>query len=107
MKKPSIHTRQAISLSASILGVLLVGTIVYHEIENLRWIDAFYFSVITLTTIGYGDIAPSTDFSKLFTILYAFIGIGFLMAYLNLIGNRRIDRLHKRSKKNHEKEERE
>lgn len=32
--------------------------------------DSLYFSVIAVTTVGFGDITPSTDASKLFTIFY-------------------------------------
>ena len=34
--------------------VIAVGTVFYRVVEDLRWIDAVYFSVITLTTVGYG-----------------------------------------------------
>jgi voltage-gated potassium channel len=74
---------------------LLVGTVFYHYVESLIWLDAFYFSVVSLTTVGYGDISPQTSFGKLFTVFYLLIGIGLLFSFISLITKRR---LHKHSK---------
>jgi voltage-gated potassium channel len=60
---------------------LLSGTFFYAGVEGLRLFDAFYFSVITLSTVGYGDFTPQTDFGKLFTIVYIFTGVGLLVAF--------------------------
>ena len=65
------------------LVILCGGALFYSQVEGLRWIDAFYFSTITLTTIGYGDIAPQTDIGKLFTMFYAVMGIGIIGAFAN------------------------
>ncbi|MBN2236168.1 MAG: two pore domain potassium channel family protein, partial [Bacteroidales bacterium] len=43
-------------LSITALVILINGTIVYHFVEGWKWLDAFYFSAITLTTVGYGDL---------------------------------------------------
>ena len=64
-------------------GVLLTGTLAYRLLEDWGWIDSFYFSVITLTTVGYGDLSPSTPASKLFTVVYVISGISLIGAYLN------------------------
>ena len=57
---------------------LISGTIFYSTVEGLRPLDALYFSVMTLTTVGDGQFSPKTDFGKIFTILYIFIGIGLV-----------------------------
>nr|7PA0_A Chain A, Potassium channel protein [Bacillus cereus ATCC 14579]7PA0_B Chain B, Potassium channel protein [Bacillus cereus ATCC 14579]8A7X_A Chain A, Potassium channel protein [Bacillus cereus ATCC 14579]8A7X_B Chain B, Potassium channel protein [Bacillus cereus ATCC 14579] len=61
---------------------LISGTIFYSTVEGLRPIDALYFSVVTLTTVGC-DISPQTDFGKIFTILYIFIGIGLVAGFIH------------------------
>lgn len=63
--------------------VLATGTVVYHYVENWSWVDSFYFSSVALTTVGFGDLAPSTDGSKLFTVFYIFSGISLIGATLN------------------------
>jgi len=61
-------------------GTLLVGMIAYHFLEGWSYLDSLYFSVITLATVGYGDLTPTTPIAKLFTILYVVNGIAILLA---------------------------
>ncbi len=65
--------------------VLGFGTVMYHFLEGWRWLDALYFSVITLTTIGYGDFSPQTDGGKLFTTIYILIGLGMILSFINTV----------------------
>lgn len=69
-------------LAVSALGLVLAGTVVYRFLEDWSWVDSLYFSVIAVTTVGFGDITPSTDASKLFTILYVISGITIVTTYL-------------------------
>lgn len=79
------------------LVVLGIGIVFYHSVEALSWIDSLYFCVITLTTIGYGDIVPKTDLGKLFTTVYVIIGIGIFAAVINyLIKRAAVQRISKR-----------
>jgi voltage-gated potassium channel len=70
-------------LTAIAFIVLLSGTTFYHYVENWRWLDSLYFSVISLATVGYGDFSPKTDLGKIFTIFYLIIGLGIFAALLN------------------------
>lgn len=74
--------RQLLAITAIILAI---GTISYHYIEGWTWIDALYFSIITLTTIGYGDFSPQTTAGKLFTIGYIVIGVGMILGFINAV----------------------
>lgn len=76
-----------------IIATLIVasGTVFYATVEGWRILDALYFSVMTLTTIGYGDIHPVTDFGKVFTILYAVAGIGIFVALMTEIARAHFD----------------
>ena len=65
--------------------ILIIGTITYHYVEGWTWLDAFYFSVITLTTIGYGDFSPQTVNGKIFTMVYIFIGLGIILGFINTV----------------------
>jgi voltage-gated potassium channel len=65
--------------------VLSGGSVAYHYIEGWSWIDSVYFSVVTLTTVGFGDFAPQTDAGKLFTIFYITIGIGIILSFINAL----------------------
>lgn len=57
------------------LTIIPVGTIGFHMIEGWSYLDALYVSVITLATIGYGDIHPVTNMGKLWAIFLAIAGL--------------------------------
>jgi voltage-gated potassium channel len=79
-----IH-RQYILVGVAAIVVLFVGAIFYHLVEHFSWLNSFYFCVITLTTIGYGDIVPKTDAGKIFTIFYVIVGIGIIATFANIL----------------------
>jgi hypothetical protein len=74
----AVRAPEAQALMATTALVLLGGTLFYMLVEGWSAVDALYFSVVTLATIGYGDLTPTTDLSKLFTVLYVLIGIGLV-----------------------------
>lgn len=61
---------------------LVTGTFFYHWSECWETVDAHYFSVWTPTTIGYGDLLPTSAAAKLFTVMYSLIGIGIIAAFI-------------------------
>ena len=66
-----------------ILLTLLVGaTLFYSSVEGWSIIDALYFSVMTMSTIGYGDLVPTTTWSKSFTIIFSILSISFFAAVI-------------------------
>jgi hypothetical protein len=81
--------------------ILVVGVLVYHALEGWSVLDALYFCVITLATIGYGDLTPTTPIAKLFTIVYVFNGIGILLAVFDRVREIRVQRMTARTGRNH------
>ncbi len=71
------------------LGILALGTVVYHLIEGWSWVDAFYFSSVAVTSVGFGDFTPTSDLSKLFTVFYIFSGLTLIGMWLSLRLKRR------------------
>lgn len=80
MKDPEFR-----ALFTLVVILLATGTWFYARVEGWSALDAFYFSVVTLTTIGYGDFSPTTPVSKIFTIFYILIGIGLLLGFVNTV----------------------
>jgi voltage-gated potassium channel len=62
--------------------ILAGGTLFYRGAEGWSAVDALYFSVITLTTIGFGDLTPTSDGAKLFTVVYTLLGIGVVASFV-------------------------
>ena len=56
-------------------GVFLIGTFWYHIVEGWSWLDAAFMTVITLSTVGYGEIRPLGHRGRLFTIALIFMGV--------------------------------
>lgn len=75
-----------------LLGVvtlmLIAGAHIYHRLEGWSYLNALYFTVITLTTIGYGDFSPQTNLGKIFSMLYILLGLGVLGALIGLISSK-------------------
>lgn len=71
--------------------VVGIGTVFYRFVEDLAWLDSLYFSVITLTTVGYGDFSPVTSTGKVFTMFYVLAGIGIFVALVTEIGQHLVD----------------
>jgi hypothetical protein len=67
------------------LAFLLLGALVYHWLEGWSYLDALYFCVITLATVGYGDLTPTTPAGRLFTIVYVINGVVILLALFDRI----------------------
>ena len=80
-------TSRGVLLSAALL--LLAGTIIFMIVEDFSPLDSFYFSFITLATIGYGDFTPATDVGKIVTVAYSIAGLGIMAALISSIATRR------------------
>jgi TRAP-type C4-dicarboxylate transport system permease small subunit len=70
---------------STVILLFIIGTIVYHELEGWSYVDSFYFTGVTLTSIGYGDLHPTTDISKVFTVIFGLSGVGIVLAVLTII----------------------
>ena len=67
-------------------ALVLTGTLFFWRFEE-GWslIDALYFCVVTLTTVGYGDLHPTSAGTQIFTIIYILTGLGILVALLSSV----------------------
>ena len=80
------QTRDRKVVYLSLLGLVLyivVGGMIYSEwLEPMSFIDGMYFAVVTFTTVGYGDINPTSEGSKAFTIVFVLIGVAITSSIL-------------------------
>ena len=72
-------------LYVAVGGLLTTGTIFYAVVERWSILDALYFSVTALTTVGFGDFTPQTALGKAFTIIFVLAGVGLLLAFANAV----------------------
>lgn len=81
------------ALAVLLVLLLMSGTVFYHYAERWSLLDCLYFCVMTISTVGYGDLVPTGDFSKTFTIL----GIGLFASFVAKLVALRLD-LHSKTK---------
>ncbi|UKM63708.1 potassium channel family protein [Flavobacteriaceae bacterium GSB9] len=79
-----------------VIFLLIGSTLFYYQYENWLVIDALYFSVMTMSTVGYGDFVPNTVTSKIFTIIFTFLSIGAFVALTANMIQLSIDNSHKK-----------
>jgi hypothetical protein len=66
------------------LVVTISGTIGFMLLEDISFIDAFYYNIVTMSTVGYGDIHPTNEASRLFAVLLIIMGGG---TFIGVIAN--------------------
>jgi len=71
----------------------VIGSFVIFSIESQHpdsqintMFDATWWTVATVTTVGYGDIVPVTETGKIVAIFYMFFGIGVLALFISVLG---------------------
>lgn len=87
MKRKDRHA--LISLTA-LITVIIAGTIAFKILEDWTVIEALYFTVATITTVGYGDLHPTTDASRLAAIGLLLLGVTTVLTSLTVLGTRYI-----------------
>jgi voltage-gated potassium channel Kch len=98
-----------------ILLVILVtllssATVFYWRVEGWSPVDALYFSVMTMSTIGHDGFVPTTTLSKLFTIIFLFLSIGIYIAVLAkivkvILSEKKVSMALKKNKKEQKKQQ--
>jgi hypothetical protein len=58
---------------------IVIAMVIMHYLEDWHYTDAFYFTVVTISTVGYGDFHPTNDRSRVFIIFYTIVGTGLLV----------------------------
>ncbi|MDR7866734.1 MAG: potassium channel protein [Sporomusaceae bacterium] len=61
---------------AAFVVLLTFGTFGFMAVENLSPMDSFYMTVVTVATVGYGDIVPKTTAGRIFTMVLIVLGVG-------------------------------
>ena len=99
--------RKGLFLVTLLVLVFVFGTLGYIEFEGWSVLDAFYMTVITLATIGYGEVHPLTTAGRIFTIVLIFVGLGIFAVMVGSVSHAVVDRqfhrLFDRSKKMRER----
>ncbi|EPY76690.1 potassium channel subfamily K member 17 [Camelus ferus] len=87
---------------AGIIQAYQNGDVILGNTTSMgRWefVGSFFFSVSTITTIGYGNLSPSTMAARLFCIFFALVGIPLNLVVLNRLGHLMQQGVHRCARK--------
>lgn len=87
------------AIAILLVFLLLGGSVFFHQVQGWPLLDSLYFCVMTITTTGYGDLAPTMAVSKIFTMAYALLGIGLFATFVGKLVTLPTDH-HKKRKEN-------
>ena len=60
----------------SLVAIITLGTVFFHLVEGWSWLDSYFFTVITVSTVGYGKLVPVTPAGMIGTTVFIFVGLG-------------------------------
>ena len=94
------RTPLLVVLGLAIVYVIVSATVLFNVEPGMfnSFLDALYWSVISLTSIGYGDICPVTDIGRILTMISAFLGVAIIALPSGIIAAGLINELNKRDR---------
>ena len=64
------------SIFATLIGIIALSTAYFHYFEKWTILDSLFFTVVTISTVGYGNLVPVTAAGKIGTMVLIFSGLG-------------------------------
>lgn len=100
VKKGRMRIRLKVALALGVVVLCIgIGVGVMHFVESLGWLDSFYLSVMSVTTVGYGDHAFKTLHGRIFAAIWLLVStLAVARAFLYL-AEARVDKRHRRMAK--------
>ncbi|MFP7673073.1 potassium channel family protein [Marivita sp. S0852] len=74
------------TILATLAAVILAGTVFFRWAEGWSWLDSYFFTVITLSTVGYGSLVPETAIGKIGTTVFIIVGLGIFAVAIQQFG---------------------
>ncbi len=83
----------------AIIILTSIGAFFMQAYEGWSLLDAYYWSTVTLATVGYGDLLPTKPETKIFTIFYIILGVSAMLYFLTKLSKKVTVELKKHSYK--------
>ncbi|SNS58376.1 potassium channel family protein [Antarctobacter heliothermus] len=75
-----------LSLFLTLGLIIALGTVFFRYVEGWSWLDSYFFSVVTLSTVGYGELVPATAAGKIGTTVFILLGLGIFAVAIQQFG---------------------
>jgi voltage-gated potassium channel len=76
-----------LAIGGVLVSAGVIGTIGFHFIEGWPLFDAFYMSLMTLTTVGYGEVHPLSFYGRLFASFLMLVGVATVFVSFAVLGD--------------------
>jgi voltage-gated potassium channel len=77
---------KALTLLAMLVLIIAGGTVFFRHVEGWSWLDSYFFTVVTLSTVGYGELVPATALGKIGTTVFILMGLGIFAVAIQQFG---------------------
>ncbi|MEN8684050.1 potassium channel family protein [Marivita sp.] len=74
------------TLVVTLMTIIIGGTAFFRWAEGWSWLDSYFFTVVTLSTVGYGNLVPQTDIGKIGTTVFILMGLGIFAVAVQQFG---------------------
>ncbi len=74
------------TLVFTLVLIIAGGTVFFRWAEGWSWLDAYFFTVVTLSTVGYGNLVPVTAIGKIGTTVFILLGLGVFAVAVQQFG---------------------
>ncbi len=81
-----------LAIFGALLTIIAGGTVFFRFVESWTWLDSYFFTVVTLSTVGYGSLVPATAIGKIGTTILIFLGLGIFAAAIQQLSHMTIHR---------------
>ena len=83
-------------LMGALVLIVSSGTLFFRLVEKWTWLDSYFFTVVTLSTVGYGNLVPETALGKIGTTVLIFTGLGVFALAIQEMGQSALRRRRKK-----------
>lgn len=88
------HVNLAV-LAIRLVGVIFTGTVFFRFQEGWSWVDSYFFTVVTISTVGYGSLVPATALGKIGATVLIFTGLGVFAVAIQQIAAESLEKHEK------------
>ncbi|MGP6088354.1 potassium channel family protein [Antarctobacter jejuensis] len=75
------------TLLMTVAVLIALGTVFFRHVEGWSWLDSYFFTVVTLSTVGYGELVPATPMGKIGTTVFILVGLGIFAVAVQQFGS--------------------
>jgi len=86
-----MFTHQLRIAATALLLLVLLGTVGYNLTEGWAPLDAFYATIVTISTVGYGDFMPRSPQGRIFTVVLILFGVGTMFYTVGLLAQNMVE----------------